>query len=140
PTYAPILTTDQIRYMLDAIYTTTTIEAQIRSGEQTYLMLRDDTGAQGFASYGRRSDDPKVYKIHKLYVLPDNHKRGYGRALIHHIASRLRDLGATAVDLNVNRYNPARGFYEKIGFQLIREEDIPIGPYWMNDYVFRLAL
>jgi ribosomal protein S18 acetylase RimI-like enzyme len=42
------------------------------------------------------------------------------------------------LDLNVNRNNQAKHFYEKIGFNVIREEDIPIGPYWMNDYVMRI--
>jgi ribosomal protein S18 acetylase RimI-like enzyme len=41
--------------------------------------------------------------------------------------------------LNVNRYNPAKDFYEKLGFKIILEEDIPIGQYWMNDYVMRLT-
>jgi hypothetical protein len=40
----------------------------------------------------------------------------------------------------VNRYNNAKSFYEKMGFAIVREEDIPIGPYWMNDYVMRKAL
>ena len=45
-----------------------------------------------------------------------------------------------AADLNVNRHNPALAFYERLGFQQHREEDIPIGPYWMNDYVMRKEL
>jgi diamine N-acetyltransferase len=43
------------------------------------------------------------------------------------------------LDLNVNRHNPAKSFYEKIGFTVLREEDVPIGPYWMNDYVMRFT-
>ena len=31
-------------------------------------------------------------------------------------------------------------FYEKMGFEIVAEEDIPIGDYFMNDYVMRKPL
>ena len=85
-------------------------------------------------------DTPGVAKLHKLYVLPEHHGSGYGMALIDDIRNRLLKSGIYILDLNVNRYNPARGFYEKAGFRVLREEDVPIGPYWMNDFVMRLTL
>jgi ribosomal protein S18 acetylase RimI-like enzyme len=43
--------------------------------------------------------------------------------------------------LNVNRENPALGFYKKKGFEVIKTEDIDIGNgYFMNDYVMRLKV
>ncbi len=48
----------------------------------------------------------------------------------------LQPLGGTALQLNVNRSNKARFFYEKLGFNVVREEDIDIGNnYFMNDFV-----
>ena len=138
PTYSAILTPEQIRYMLDTIYAPETLRAQISSGTQTYIVLYTGGELKAFASYGPRADDPEVFKIHKLYVLPGNQGKGYGRELIETIKSLLSAKGIHKLDLNVNRYNPARHFYEKSGFITIREEDIPIGPYWMNDYVMRL--
>ena len=44
------------------------------------------------------------------------------------------------LDLNVNRHNQAQEFYKKLGFKIIREEDVPVGQYFMNDYVMRLNL
>jgi ribosomal protein S18 acetylase RimI-like enzyme len=43
--------------------------------------------------------------------------------------------------LNVNRYNKARFFYEKLGFVIMKEEDIDIGSgYYMIDYVMEKKL
>lgn len=140
PTYSPIISVEQIRYMLDLIYSEAELEKHIRTGSQTFIVLRDQNGPQGFASYALRPEDNSVCKLHKLYVLPENHGKGYGKALIDEVKIRAINLNASALDLNVNRHNPAIRFYEKYGFVKIQEEDVPIGPYWMNDYVMRLKL
>jgi diamine N-acetyltransferase len=140
PTYSSIISIEQIRYMLDKIYGEKELEKVIRSGSQTFIILHDQQTPQGFASYGLRAEDNKICKLHKLYVLPENHGKGYGKSLIDEVKIRASNLNAEALDLNVNRNNPAIGFYEKLGFVKIREEDVPIGPYWMNDYVMRLTL
>ena len=139
PTYSPIITDVQIRYMLDAIYSTETLLNVIQGGSQHFILIKDETGVQGFASYGPRPDERNVYKLHKIYVLHDNHGKGYGAQLVAEVKRRLKMQGIHTLDLNVNRHNKAREFYEKMGFTVIQEEDVPIGPYWMNDYVMRLT-
>lgn len=136
PTYGQILKSDQIRYMLDTIYAPEAIARHISTRSQTFVLARDETGYQGFAAYGPRQD-AKTYKLFKLYVLPQTQSKGYGRALIDEIKKRLLAAGEHTLDLNVNRNNPALLFYQKCGFELTGEEDIPIGPYWMNDYTLR---
>lgn len=140
PTYGPLLPAAQIRFMLDAIYNTATLTKVIDEGTQRFILLSDNRGDQGFAAYGPRAEAGMAYKLHKLYVLPDNQGKGYGKALIDEVCRRLRQLGIRTLDLNVNRYNPARSFYEKMGFAVQYEEDVPIGPYFMNDYVMRKSL
>jgi GNAT superfamily N-acetyltransferase len=140
PTYSSILSEEQLRYMLAVIYSTEAIQTALDTHSQVYLMLSDARGPQGFASYSIQSQQPFIVKLNKLYVLPDNHGKGYGKILVEEIKSRASALGATALQLNVNRYNRARSFYEKIGFQVIAEEDVPVGPYWMNDFVMKLEL
>jgi diamine N-acetyltransferase len=140
PTYSPLLEKVQIEYMLNAIYSKEALEKAMANGSQTFILLKDENGWQGFASYGLRNEDPGVVKLHKLYVLPANHGKGYGKLLLEEVKQRVTDLGVYTLDLNVNRHNAAKGFYEKIGFRVIREEDVPVGPYWMNDYVMRLEL
>jgi diamine N-acetyltransferase len=126
--------------MLDTIYSQAELERLIKSGQQTFIILHDRYGPQGFAAYALRPEDRTVCKVHKLYVLPENHGKGYGKSLIEEIKIRATNLNAQALELNVNRSNPAINFYERMGFVKIREEDVPVGPYWMNDYVMRLPL
>ena len=140
PTYSPILEKEQIRFMLDKIYSVETLTRAMTDGSQHFILLKDEKGYQGFASYGARTEDAAIYKLHKLYVDPRNQGKGYGKILINDIRRRLQDQGIQTLDLNVNRYNTAKSFYEKLGFVVIKEEDVAIGPYWMNDFVMRLKL
>ena len=139
PTYKGIVTDEQIRYMLDLIYSNDMLTNVMRDGSQHFLILVDDRGPQAFASFGARKEDASVYKLHKLYVLPHNQGKGYGKKLILEIKERLLKKNIHTLDLNVNRQNQARLFYEKIGFVTVREEDVPIGPYFMTDYMMRLT-
>ena len=66
--------------------------------------------------------------------------KGYGKTLINQVISNTLAAGVRTLDLNVNRYNNAKTFYEKMGFEVAYEEDIPIGKYWMNDFVMRKQL
>lgn len=45
------------------------------------------------------------------------------------------------MELNVNRQNPALGFYEHMGMEKVREGDFPIGDgFYMNDYIMGMNL
>jgi ribosomal protein S18 acetylase RimI-like enzyme len=138
PAYSNILSADQIRYMLGTIYAAATLKQQLQDNTQTFLIVRDKHRQQAFASYGPHPHDPSIFKIHKLYVLPENQGKGFGKALITEIKNRLLESGVHTLDLNVNRLNAAVQFYQNLGFRIVREEDIPIGPFWMNDYVMRM--
>jgi GNAT superfamily N-acetyltransferase len=139
-TYSPIIATEQIAFMLVEIYSPEKIAAQIAANLQTYLLLVEDGEAVAFAAYSPREEDPQIYKLHKLYCLPVTQGKGYGKILIEEVSRRTKADGKHTLDLNVNRYNKAKTFYEKMGFTVVYEEDIAIGPYWMNDYVMRREL
>src|SRR5688572_28883428 len=89
PTYSSIITAEQIRFMLDKIYSAETLQGVMNNGSQTFIILHDEHGPQGFASYGLRSEDPSVCKLHKIYVLPENHGKGYGKMLIEEVKKRV---------------------------------------------------
>lgn len=138
--YSPILSSEQIDYMLRRIYSTTTLKEVFVQGAQKFRILLEDGHAKGFLAYGPRELDPSIYKVHKLYVLPETQGKGFGKMLINDVKEKTLAEGIFVLDLNVNRFNPAKSFYERMGFTILREEDVPIGPYWMNDFVMRLSM
>ncbi len=141
PTYGPILAEEQIKYMLSKMYDLQTISQQIASGTQSYLLLYVDGIPTGFAAYSPRMENPEVYKLHKLYCLTETKGKGYGKLLLQSVETKVKDSGNNILELNVNRHNPALGFYEKMGFAIAYSEDIDIGNgYQMNDYVMRKIL
>jgi GNAT superfamily N-acetyltransferase len=58
--------------------------------------------------------------IEDIWVVPAERRSGVARALIVALAKECRAKGYRRIDLNVLDWNPARGFYERIGFRWIR--------------------
>ncbi|MCC9138188.1 GNAT family N-acetyltransferase [Pontibacter silvestris] len=139
PTYREVLTKEQIDYMFEVIYTPEALQQQMQEG-QTFLLLFEDEQAIGFAAFSVKDLQEKVYKLNKIYLLPNKQGKGFGKLMITSVEEKVKALGAAVLDLNVNRYNKAKQFYENCGYQEHMQEDIPIGPYWMNDYVMRKVL
>ncbi len=54
--------------------------------------------------------------VEDIFVLEEARGSGAGRALLAALARIARDRGAPRVDLAVLDWNPARGFYEHLGF------------------------
>jgi GNAT superfamily N-acetyltransferase len=138
--YSAILENQQIAFMLADIYSVEKITVQVESNTQTYLILEEEMRPVAFAAYSPREEAPDIYKLHKLYCLPETQGKGYGKILINAVEQKTLEAGKTTLELNVNRHNKAKNFYEKMGFAVAYEEDIPIGMYWMNDYVMRKKL
>lgn len=137
PTYKAILSAEQITHMLNVIYVSDKIAVQIEDGSQQYIILEDDGVPVAFAAFSPREDDAEVYKLHKLYCHPQTQGKGYGKLLVNAVVNAVKQAGKNKLDLNVNRYNNAKSFYEKMGFNVLYDEDIAIGPYFMNDHVMR---
>ncbi len=133
--YEEILGKAQLDYMLDQIYSLSSLQHQFSVLNQQFIMAVEDDIPIGFASFSAHKD-PKFYHLNKLYVLPDEQAKNVGKQLLDYIISEIKNAGAISLQLNVNRFNKALHFYEKQGFKIIREEDIDIGEgYFMNDYV-----
>ena len=58
--------------------------------------------------------------IEDIWVVPEQRRGGVARALMVALARECQVRGYKRIDLNVLDWNPARGFYERIGFRWIR--------------------
>lgn len=136
-TYSSILSAPQLSFMLQKIYNAERLKTEIEAANPIYLLLQEDGVSKAFAAYAPRMENEAVYKLHKLYCLPEEKGKGFGKALLKEVEQRMAAAGKKTLELNVNKFNPTKSFYEKMGFEVSYEEDIPIGEYWMNDYVMR---
>ena len=132
-TYKSILSDAQIDYMLELMYSEESLRTQISEGSR-FIFIEEDKEPVGYASYQRINKN--VFKLHKLYVLPSQQGKGSGRAMVDYIISKIKEEGGSQLQLQVNRGNKARQFYEKLGFEIIEERDFDIGNgFVMDDYV-----
>jgi diamine N-acetyltransferase len=134
--YGKIISSEQLRYMLHLIYSETALAAQIEKGHQ-FILAIENNEAIGFASFSQKNNiEPTTFRLHKIYVLPNVPTKGIGSFLLSYVCNESIKQGATLLELNVNKYNPATQFYLKKGFSVLREEVIDIGEgYVMDDYV-----
>jgi diamine N-acetyltransferase len=139
PTYRSIISREQIDYMFGVIYTQEALRQQMEHG-QTFLLLYLKEEPVGFAAFSEKDPKENVYKLNKIYLLPACQGIGLGKALLEAVEKEVARRGARLLDLNVNRHNQAKLFYERCGYSVHQEEDIAIGPYWMNDYIMRKQL
>jgi GNAT superfamily N-acetyltransferase len=133
-TYQDIVDPRQIDYMMDLIYSPESLVAQWDSG-QNFLIIYSEEIPVGFASYTRLNEEGD-FKLNKIYLENNLQGKGLGKWLLNVVISRVKSEGGRALQLNVNRHNKARNFYEKMGFSLLKEDLIDIGSgYFMDDYV-----
>ncbi len=137
PTYRHIISQEQIAIMFEDLLSIPAITRQIEQNEGTYVLALDGDTVVGFAYVNCSPDDPQRYKLHRLYVRPSTQRGGVGRALLEWVERYVFDLGADELLLNVNRYNSAVDFYQKLGYEIIDTVDLPYREYWLNDYVMR---
>ncbi|MGY6520560.1 MAG: N-acetyltransferase family protein [Mongoliitalea sp.] len=142
-TFGEILSSEQIRYMLDWMYSTEMLQRQLEQEGHVFLLAWDSElgEALGFAGvqHGLKN---QLTKIHKLYIRPSQQGRGIGKKLIQSIQKMACMACDRSLVLNVNKYNlQAIKFYEYIGFKEIDQEVINIGNgYVMDDFVLELPL
>ena len=60
-------------------------------------------------------------KVHELYVVPGLRRQGIATTLLNFLADAVRGGPVALMQLTVREANPARKFYERIGFQQVPE-------------------
>lgn len=139
--YPGIITVRQIEYMLAQRYVPDVIRAQLRAGEAWWDKLEVRGELCGFASCEPGST-ARSMKLDKLYVHQLVRGKGYGAALIAHVAGAARRQGMDTLYLQVNKNNHASvAAYRRAGFSVARMVKVDIGKgFFMDDYVMEKSL
>lgn len=138
-TYGDILSKEQQDYMFDMMYSVESLQKQIEEKGHQFYIAFSENNPLGYLSIEIEGEN--LFHIQKLYILPGNQKTGLGKYLIERAFDICRKIsgGKTySVELNVNRYNKAVTFYQKMGMYIKAEGDFAIGNgYYMTDYIMR---
>ncbi|CAN5503280.1 N-acetyltransferase [soil metagenome] len=137
-THLKVIGQEQVDYMLARIYTPESLSKQMDDGQVFLLIYSEDIPA-GYISYSQTSQDR--YHINKLYIDPDMHGKGYGKALLDEPVTRIKNSGGKIIDLHVNEHNTkAQNFYKNYGFKTIRLEHYPFEKYMLHDYLMEIEM
>ncbi len=135
--YDPIIGAEQNDYMLALFQSEKGIKEQLEK-EYRYFFAEEEGRPLGFFAFYPRGG---ALYLSKFYLLREERRRGRGRQIIEFLAAEARKAGLEAIELNVNRNNPSRFAYERMGFRILREEKNDIGNgFYMDDFVYRLEL
>ena len=140
-TYKEIISTEQLDFMMDWMYSHENIRKQMEEEGHHYYLIYKDGQAAGYVSIQQEGDD--LFHLQKIYVLPYYQGAHCGSFLFREAVKYIRDVhpAPCIMELNVNRNNKAVGFYEHMGMKKSREGDFPIGNgYYMNDYIMQLKI
>jgi len=93
--YPGIITPEQIDYMLERGYTRQVIMDEIANQGVIWLAIRDGDVMIGFVALGPYA--PQTMKLHKLYLLPENHGAGIGARALAEVERIARDNAASTL-------------------------------------------
>jgi len=138
-TYRGLITDSQIDYMIDWMYSETTLARELDSGVRWDILYAEGNPA-GYLSY--ETVEPLTVRLHKIYLLPDQQGKSLGRRMIERVETFAKDSGASRIVLTVNKGNErAQAFYRRCGFETIDSivKDIGNG-FIMDDYLMEKKL
>jgi ribosomal protein S18 acetylase RimI-like enzyme len=138
-TYLSIIGQEQLDFMLEWMYSASSLQEQMNDPLTEFLIAGKEEQVFGFASYTVSPDGKS--KLNKLYVLSTAQGLGLGVLLLQEVESRSAQRGASVLELQVNKYNEAKTFYEKHGFTVKEACVFDIGHgYVMDDFVMNKSL
>ncbi len=125
-TYKDIISAEQMEFMMDMMYSIKNLHKQFDEGHIYYIMYdnRDVVGYGSIEPHGERR-----YHLQKLYLATPHKGKGYGAILFGHLLREIKRLcggEACRVELNVNKYNSATGFYARQGMKIGEAGDFTI--------------
>ncbi|MCU7612935.1 GNAT family N-acetyltransferase [Chryseobacterium sp. GMJ5] len=140
--YAEILSQEQMKYMLETMYSHTEIAEHLKNPHYHYYLVFDEilNIFDGFIGYEHHYKE-KTTKLHRIYLVPESKGKGLGKKTLEFLNEKVKESGDQRIILNVNKYNSARSFYESQGYKIYDEGVFDIGNgYVMDDYLMKIIL
>lgn len=145
-TYREILSSEQMDYMMDMMYSMDNLRIQLEEGHHYYIAYDGEIPC-GYVSVQHEGQDEggiEVFHLHKIYVMPSYQGRRVGKQLFDTVVSHVKKASSgipARIELNVNKFNKSVDFYKHIGMRILLEEDFPIGNgFYKTDYIMGLDL
>jgi GNAT superfamily N-acetyltransferase len=139
--YGAIISKAQLDYMLEKFYSDAALNDNFSTKNHRFLLVKENSICLGFASYEHHYLGENKTRLHKIYMLPDSQRKGAGKLLLAEVEKLALENNDYIISLNVNRFNSALHFYQKLGFEKVGEEDIELDfGYFMEDYILEKRL
>ena len=134
--YKEIITSAQLNYMLDNFYSQDELGKQMLEAKHTFVLVVENEKSIGYLSYTTIHETNGALHLNKIYLIPQQQGKGLGKQMLQFAETSVKELGATALELNVNKYNKALHFYNHNGYTLKEETVIDIGNgFVMDDFI-----
>jgi diamine N-acetyltransferase len=136
--YREMLSEKQREYMLNWMYSYSTIEMELEQGVIWELIEMDNISI----GYIALTPEKEVLKLNKLYILPNIQGKGLGQLALSHVINYAKENSFKEVYLTVNKGNSkAIKAYKKAGFICTDSKVFDIGGgYSMDDYIYSYFL
>jgi len=135
--YAEILSKEQMKYMLETMYSEAEILEHLKNPNYHYFLVFDEdlNSFDGFLGYENHYEK-NTTKLHRIYLVPESKGKGLGKKTLEFLNEQVKNSGDKRIILNVNKYNSAKNFYESQGYKIYDEGFFDIGNgFVMDDYL-----
>ena len=138
--YASILKQEQVDYMLNMMYSETTLKIHFENPNYRYYLIKEDEVFLGFIGF-EFHNNMETTKLHRIYFLKEAQGKGLGKKALEFVKNEAKKSGDKRIILTVNKNNQAKNFYEFKGFKIYDEAVFDIGNgYVMDDYLMEIIL
>jgi len=132
-------------------YSPSAILADLANSNKDTVLVCPSTNPNhvlGFATLIRRTIEPCIrhlegttVELQRLYIEPDSHGRGLGRALVMHVETIARHEGFATMWLGVWEENvKAQQVYGRLGYEKVGDRDFVMGSCRQTDWIMLKSL
>ncbi len=139
--YVNMLSSEQLRYMLDLFFTPRVIEKQIKKEKYVYRFVLANGIRAGFFGVCPRLEGNALF-LSKIYLLKEFRGSGLFEASMEQIVRLAGEYDLPAIRLHVNKNNHrALKAYIRFGFQITESDVFDIGRgYVMDDHILEYVI